>query len=90
MIFLEQNRPLSASEMSLARWMLEHGEPMARAFLEQLAVAEVTSWRCPCGCGSANFQIKGGEPAPPGVNVLGDRHNASSARQTHPGGAALS
>lgn len=69
---LEQNRPLSAAEMSLARWMLEHGEPTARAFLEQLAVAEVTPWRCPCGCGSINFQIKGCEPAPPGVHILGD------------------
>ncbi|WP_175965552.1 hypothetical protein [Burkholderia sp. BCC0322] len=68
----EVNRPLSASEMSLARWMLEHGEPEARAFLEQLAVAEVTPWRCPCGCASINFQIKGNQPAPPGVHVLGD------------------
>jgi hypothetical protein len=58
--------------MSLARWMLEHGEPKAREFLEQLKEAEVTPWRCPCGCGSINFQIKGREPAPPGVRVLGD------------------
>ncbi|WP_435529811.1 hypothetical protein [Paraburkholderia caribensis] len=69
---VKQNRPLSASEMSLARWMLEHGEPTAREFLEQLAVAEVTPWRCPCGCGSINFQMKGREPAPPGVRILGD------------------
>jgi hypothetical protein len=69
---LEQNRPLSAAEMSLARWMLEHGEPEAREFLEQLAVAEVTPWRCSCGCGSINLQIKGHEPAPPGVHVLAD------------------
>jgi hypothetical protein len=67
-----QNRPLSASEMSLARWMLEHGEPKAREFFEQLAVSEITPWRCPCGCGSINFQVKGHEPAPPGVNILGD------------------
>lgn len=69
---LEVNRPLSASEMSLARWMLEHGEPEARAFLEQLAVAEVTPWRCRCGCASIDFQIKGNQPTPPGVHVLGD------------------
>ncbi len=72
MTTLERNRPLAASEMSLARWMLEHGEPKARDFLEQLAEAEVTPWRCPCGCGSINFQIKGRDPAPPGVHVLGD------------------
>jgi hypothetical protein len=66
------NRPLSASEMSLARWMLQHGKPEARAFLEQLSAAEVTPQRCPCGCGSINFQIKGREPAPLGVHILGD------------------
>ncbi|MEK6347379.1 MAG: hypothetical protein V4764_07860 [Burkholderia sp.] len=69
---LEQNRPLSASEMSLARWMLENGEPEARGFLEQLTAAEVTPWRCPCGCGSIKFQIKGRESPPAGVHVLGD------------------
>lgn len=59
----ELNRPLSASEMSLARWLLEHGEPKAWEFLEQLAAAQVTPWRCPCGCGSISFHIKGREPA---------------------------
>lgn len=72
MSLLEQNRPLSDSEMSLARWMLAHGEPEAREFLEQLDIAEVTPRRCPCGCGSINFQIKGCEPAPKGVRILGD------------------
>ncbi|AJY04817.1 hypothetical protein AK36_3147 [Burkholderia vietnamiensis LMG 10929] len=73
--------------MSLARWMLEHGEPKARDFLEQLAEAEVTPWRCPCGCGSINFQIKGRDPAPPGVHVLGDfifgPHDEAAAK-AHP------
>jgi hypothetical protein len=66
------NRPLSASEMSLARWMLEHGKPEAQAFLEQLAVTEVMPWRCPCGCASINLQISGSQPAPPGVHVLAE------------------
>ena len=66
------NRPLSASELSLARWMLENGEPEARGFLEQLGAAEVTPWRCPCGCASIDLQIKGNQPAPPGVHILGD------------------
>ncbi|WP_301752977.1 hypothetical protein [Burkholderia vietnamiensis] len=87
MTTLERNRPLAASEMSLARWMLEHGEPKARDFLEQLAEAEVTPWRCPCGCGSINFQIKGRDPAPPGVHVLGDfifgPHDEAAAK-AHP------
>jgi len=66
------NRPLSNSERVLAQWMLEHGLPEARPFLDQLDLTEVTQWRCPCGCASINFQIKGHPAAPPGVHVLGD------------------
>lgn len=65
------NRPLSDSEYCLARWMLEHGGTAGRGFLPQLELAEVTPWRCPCGCASINFQIKDNPPAPPGVHVLG-------------------
>lgn len=68
----EKNRSLTASEHALARWMLENGLPEARAFLEQLEKAEVTPWRCPCGCASINFQIQGHPPTPPGVHVIGD------------------
>jgi hypothetical protein len=66
------NRPLSRAERDLAQWMLENGDPGARFFLPQLDLAEVTPWRCKCGCASINFQIKGHPPAPPGVHVLGD------------------
>jgi hypothetical protein len=68
----ESNRPLTSEEYSLARWMLEHGKPEASAFIAQLDVSEVTPWRCPCGCASFNFQVKGYPPAPPGTNILGD------------------
>ena len=66
------NRPLTDSERTLASWMLENGVPEARAFLAQLQDAEVTAWRCPCGCASINFKIKGRPPAPTGVHILGD------------------
>ena len=69
---MSANRPLSHSELMLARWMLEHGTSQARDFLEQLDLAEVTSWKCECGCASINFQIKGQAEAPPGVHVIGD------------------
>ena len=52
--------------------MLEHGNPDAEPFLSQLERAQVTPWKCECGCASFNFQIEGHEPAPPGVHVLGD------------------
>jgi len=66
------NRPLTDEERHLARWMLEHGTPEAKKFLSQLESAEVTAWRCPCGCASINFQIMGHPEAPPGVHILGD------------------
>jgi len=52
--------------------MLRHGTAEARDYLEQLAQAEVTSWKCECGCASINFQIQDRPPAPPGVRILGD------------------
>jgi hypothetical protein len=66
------NRELTAAERRLVRWMLEHGTPEAVEFLPQLEVAEVTPWRCPCGCASINFQIRGKPAAPPGVHPLAD------------------
>jgi hypothetical protein len=66
------NRPLTPSERRLAEWMLEHGSPEAATFLSQLADAEVTSYRCLCGCASFNLQVRGRAEAPPGVHVLGE------------------
>src|SRR5262249_15544808 len=41
-------------------------------FLPQLEFAEVTPWRCPCGCASIDFQIRGMPKAPPGVHPIAD------------------
>lgn len=65
-------RPLTEHEYALALWMLEHGRPEALQYIEQLAGAEATSWRCVCGCASFNFKIIGKPETPPGVNILGD------------------
>ena len=66
------NRPLTAHERALGRWLLEHGTPEAETFLSQLDAAEVTPWRCECGCASISFQIRGRPLAPPGVHILSD------------------
>jgi hypothetical protein len=66
------NRTLTELEYRLSRWMLEHGEPGSLAFLPQLDLAEVTPWRCACGCASINFQLKGHPEAPPGVHPIAD------------------
>jgi hypothetical protein len=76
------NRSLTHDEYTLVRWMLEHGIPEAASFLPQLDLAEVTPWRCPCGCASMNFRIKGQPEPPPGVHpiadfVFGDESNLS-------------
>lgn len=67
-----QNRPLTDAERDLARWMLEHGTEEAKQYLEQVELAEVTPWKCLCGCASINFQIRGHAEPPPGVRVLGE------------------
>lgn len=68
----DENRPLTEAQYELARWMLENGTPETKQYLEQLEVAKITPWRCPCGCASINFQIGDRPPAPAGVHVLGD------------------
>ena len=68
----ETNRQLTDHERRLVRWMLEHGSPEAAAFLPQLDEAEVTPWRCTCGCASINFQLRGRPEAPPGVHPIGN------------------
>jgi hypothetical protein len=67
-----QNRSLTDAERDLARWMLERGTEEAKLYLGQLELAEVTPWKCLCGCASINFQIKGHAEPPPGVHVLGE------------------
>ncbi len=66
------NRQLTDHERRLVTWMLEHGGPGASDFLSQVGDAEVTPWRCACGCASINFQIRGKPEAPPGVEVIAD------------------
>ncbi|MGD9854288.1 MAG: hypothetical protein AB7U20_04980 [Planctomycetaceae bacterium] len=68
----DSNRELTDHERRLVRWMLEHGGPEAMAFLPQLELAEVTPWRCPCGCASINFRIRGKTAPPPGVHPIAD------------------
>lgn len=68
----EANRRLTEAERRLVRWMLEHGGPEASAFLPQVELAEVTPWRCPCGCASLGFRIQGMPEAPSGVHPIAD------------------
>lgn len=65
-------RPLTDDERQIACWMLENGGLDAREYLAQLALAEASTWRCPCGCASFDFAIPGKPKAPPGVHILGD------------------
>lgn len=68
----EGNRQLTDHERRLVRWMLEHANPAAATFLPQLELAEVTPWRCPCGCASINSGIRGKPEAPPGAHPIAD------------------
>lgn len=68
----DMNRPLTADERSLVRWLLEHGTPEGLRLLPQLDHAEVAPWRRPCGCASINFVIAGHAPPSGGMNVAAD------------------
>jgi hypothetical protein len=68
----EGNRQFTDHERRLLRWMLEHGGPESAAFVSQLDEAEVTPWKCACGCASINFRIRGRPEAPPGVHPIAD------------------
>ena len=65
-------RPLNSKELALAEFLLKGGSDEAGAFLPQLAAAQATDWRCPCGCARFNLKIGDWPEAPPGVTVLGD------------------
>ncbi len=66
------NRELTDHERHLVRRMLERAGPEAAAFLPQLELAEVTPWKCRCGCASIRFRVQGRPEAPPGVHPIAD------------------
>jgi hypothetical protein len=66
------NRQLTSAEEQLIRWMLEHGNPEARAFLPQLDKAQVTPYRCPCGCATIDLSIDGFPEPSGGLHILAD------------------
>ena len=68
---IPERRALTAEERSLVRWLLEHGEPEARAFLPQLEDASVIS-HCSCGCASIDLAIRGRVGTPGPMNILAD------------------
>lgn len=53
---IPESRALTESEVTVVRWLLEHGNPEASQFLPQLDQAAVVS-RCSCGCASIDFAI---------------------------------
>ena len=56
-----EDRPLSAQEVALTRWLLEHGVSSAARHLAELPRARV-SGRCTCGCASVVFSVDGDMP----------------------------
>ena len=55
---IAEDRPLTESEQSLLRWLLEHGEARGRDFLPQIDRARV-SGRCGCGCATVDLVVDG-------------------------------
>jgi hypothetical protein len=65
-------RPLTEEERRLVLWMIEHGNAEAAPFLSQVEQLEVSTERCPCGCATLFFRLKGHPPPPSGVHILSD------------------
>ncbi|MBK8479212.1 MAG: hypothetical protein IPL39_23910 [Opitutaceae bacterium] len=55
---IAEDRPLTESEKTLLRWLLEHGETRGRDFLPQIDCARV-SGRCGCGCATVDLAVDG-------------------------------
>ena len=68
---IPEKRELTAEERALIGWLLEHGEPGARAFLNQLPDATVVG-RCSCGCASIDLAVGGRVGTPGPMNILSD------------------
>jgi hypothetical protein len=62
-----EERLASPQEVALVRWLLQHGEPSARAHLAELEDLHVVS-RCTCGCASVDFAHEPGA----GLKILSD------------------
>lgn len=58
---ITEDRPLSAAESRLVRWLLEHGEPGSARFLPELDALRIVA-RCSCGCASIDFVEDGSGP----------------------------
>jgi hypothetical protein len=56
----------------LCRHLLEHGELEAKTFLPQFEQAQVTPWRCSCGCASINFSVQGRLQPSGGIHPIAD------------------
>ncbi len=64
---IPENRPLSAQEIALLRWLLDHGKPSAQKHVGEIETLRVVS-RCGCGCASVDFV----NAPTTGVEVLSD------------------
>ena len=69
---IPNDRPLSAAESGLLRWLLERGSGQAAGYLGQLDRVRVAA-RCPCGCPTVDLAVGGVQPpSGAGMAVLAD------------------
>jgi len=54
-------RQLTAEELALLSWLLEHGLPEAKTFAPQVEKIRATPW-CDCGCPSISLHVEAGTP----------------------------
>jgi hypothetical protein len=64
-----EQRPPTAQELTLLRWLLINGMEGSRAYLDQLPRARVVS-RCACGCPTVDIALDGRLSAQAGSSVI--------------------
>ena len=65
---IPDDRPLTSKEITLLRWLLEHGTDSAAQHVGEIEKLRVVS-RCGCGCASIDFVRAPGSP----LEILSDQ-----------------
>ena len=72
---VQEERSLSAEELALVEWLVDHGRPDAHEYRSQISKLRVVS-KCGCGCPSIDFAI-GTTKKAGGSHIIADGHGKS-------------
>jgi hypothetical protein len=65
------HRSISQEEAAVVGWLIEHGEPEAREYADNLQSLTVMA-RCNCGCPTVYFEVEGDPVSRRGERIISD------------------